>query len=152
MMRRRRFSADQLLRYLGVMTPPVNVHWVATSVGVIILPFEPTSHLSGELTVTDRHATIFVSATTGQLHQRFTISHEMGHLFRHGGQKAFRDTTFAGTKEEIEANRFAADLLMPMWMVDVAAGQFGTDPTQLASVFQVSTAAMRIRLQKWVGL
>ncbi len=67
---------------------------------------------------------IMVNPTHSIERQRFTIAHELGHLVLHqytsphadGMQRVrFRDdTSSAGTdRDEIEANQFAAELLMP---------------------------------------
>jgi Zn-dependent peptidase ImmA (M78 family) len=64
------------------------------------------------------------AAFTAFVRQRFTIGHELGHLTLHHGHDLilerlvrlnFRDATSstANDEEEIEANHFAAELLMP---------------------------------------
>lgn len=87
--------------------------------------------------------------------QRFTIAHEIGHYasgHMADGRTLFRDTTetFTGRvyqPEEVEANRFAADLLMPASLVNSAITHHGIKTVQgLAQRFGVSTSAMRWRL------
>lgn len=89
--------------------------------------------------------------------QRFTLAHEIGHYVLH------RDKIGGGivdnimyrsnlsSRYEVEANKFAADLIMPMILVRQKLNQLGravSDEavTALASHFRVSQAAMRIRL------
>jgi Zn-dependent peptidase ImmA (M78 family) len=51
------------------------------------------------------------------------------------------------TREEAEANRLAADILMPRHLIARYIKTYGfADPGFLASTFKVSEAAMRIRL------
>ncbi len=93
--------------------------------------------------------------TEGRERQRFTIAHEIGHYasgHMSDGRTLFRDTTetFTGRvhqPEEVEANRFAAELLMPASLVNSAITQHGVKTVQdLASRFGVSASAMRWRL------
>src|SRR6185437_5381714 len=74
---------------------------------------------------------IGVNSTNPKVRQRFTIGHELGHLTLHQGQHLilerlvrlnFRDATSstASDQEEIEANQFAAELLMPRVLLQKA--------------------------------
>jgi DNA helicase II / ATP-dependent DNA helicase PcrA len=49
---------------------------------------------------------------------------------------------------EIEANAFAAELLMPAPLVEQAVARYAKDVRALAEIFDVSQQAMQIRLQK----
>lgn len=83
--------------------------------------------------------------------QRFTQAHELGHvLLNHvaKGKSPRRDTTFkaqAGDWIEIDANAFAAELIMPEKYVRHLASKI-TDIVKLAKKFGVSPWAMRYRL------
>jgi Zn-dependent peptidase ImmA (M78 family) len=59
---------------------------------------------------------------------------------------AYRDISFKGTAQEVQANRFAAELLIPEWMVRPALSITGPDVARLAAMFDVSEAAMATRL------
>jgi len=150
-MKRQGMGADEVLQYLDATRPPVDVKWVARSIGVLVF-HDATSDATGMLVQTAEGAYIHVSPRDSLVRQRFTIAHELGHLLLHPESTHYRDATFAGTRLEIEANRFAADLLMPMWMIDAAVEAHGADVKRLARMFQVSEAAMDLRLDKWVGL
>jgi Zn-dependent peptidase ImmA (M78 family) len=87
------------------------------------------------------------------LRRRFTIAHEIGHLVLHapGGTAAvFCRVTdplvIAANRIEREANRFAAELLMPEDLVRAEAARVGPDRAALADLFQVSAPAMGWRL------
>lgn len=88
--------------------------------------------------------------------QRFTQAHELGHvLLNHVGKNKSpkRDTTFKfreGDWTETDANRFAAELIMPEKYVRHLAGKV-TDIGKLAREFGVSPWAMRYRLKN-IGL
>ncbi|MBY6206900.1 MULTISPECIES: ImmA/IrrE family metallo-endopeptidase [Halomonas] len=84
--------------------------------------------------------------------QRFTQAHELGHVILghvNDGREPKRDTNFeVSTRDpdEIAANRFAAELLMPEDYVRTAVKR-EFDIKKLARLFDVSTTAMRFRLK-----
>jgi IrrE N-terminal-like domain len=85
--------------------------------------------------------------------RRFTVAHEIGHHLLHsdGATVLCRpaDVEAAAGDErarEREANRFAAELLMPEALVRAAADADGPDPIALARRFDVSDVAMGFRL------
>ena len=85
--------------------------------------------------------------------RRFTVAHEVGHHLLHadGATVLCRpaDVEAAEGEErarEREANRFAAELLMPERLVRAQANAHGPDPIALAPRFGVSDVAMGFRL------
>jgi Zn-dependent peptidase ImmA (M78 family) len=98
--------------------------------------------------------------------QRYSMAHEIAHLVLHRHRLMFVDKLFRVTvpgapggphypREEVEANGFAAALLMPAAMIDVAmsrsirgVGDKDNDALieELARRFQVSSQAMEYRL------
>jgi Zn-dependent peptidase ImmA (M78 family) len=110
----------------------------------------------------DGTAVVGVNSADSLNRQRFTIAHELGHLILHGESDLHVDEHFpiglrSGMSamgvddKEIEANQFAAELLMPSGMItgDVEL-LLGTDVDKaickLAKKYGVSTEAMSIRL------
>jgi hypothetical protein len=96
---------------------------------------------------------IVVNSSHSLPRKRFTIAHEIGHFLLHRDRlesgELIDDAMYRSgvtAKEETEANRFAADLLMPFPLIQslVAAGI--RTPEQLAEKLQVSLPAMKIRL------
>ncbi len=103
--------------------------------------------------------------------RRFTIAHEIGHWVLHISagklygcrpadiveQREARPDTRALRRIEAEANRFAAELLLPETLVVPAATELGANVPALADRFDVSVPAMRVRLQQldllpaWMG-
>jgi Zn-dependent peptidase ImmA (M78 family) len=96
--------------------------------------------------------------------RHFTIAHELGHYFLHkeeiqkelfvdgdnvleGGAMLFRKDDQPATQFEIEANNFAASLIMPEGLVKRAWGKL-KDVDDCARVFSVSVEAMSIRLSR----
>lgn len=84
--------------------------------------------------------------------RRFTIAHEIGHFVLHSdliGDGIGDDGLYRShlrSARESEANRFAANLLMPAELIEKAAADGADTIADLARVFQVSRSAMSIRL------
>ncbi|MFH8564627.1 ImmA/IrrE family metallo-endopeptidase [Streptomyces sp. NPDC017988] len=167
MPRRTETLASQLLAEGGISSPPVDVEWLATSRGALVSRSSfKDGDVSGMLVRRDGQAPVIgVNDAHSELRQRFTIAHELGHLLLHPGREIVLDrpvrvnlrdrtSSMATDQEEVQANAFAASLLMPAPMLrselmklDPAVRQ---DPdrctSELADVFKVSTAAMGFRL------
>lgn len=149
---------------------PVNVEWLAKTIGIEIKKddLEEIS-LSGFAVQKNGKKYIGVNSLEPKVRQRFTIAHELGHLFLHkddavsydqGGVMLFREDHSGDGSDikEVEANRFAAELLMPADSLreDIAKeGSFdfvNKDPSveaiikKLAEKYDVSDQAMSIRL------
>jgi Zn-dependent peptidase ImmA (M78 family) len=103
---------------------------------------------------------IVVNAKHHMNRQRFTVAHEIGHFIFHRARLANGTSdTLAyridghvfpnpniGPEQERQANNFAANLLIPSQKLRGALAAEIEDERQLAEVFQVSLAAMRIKL------
>ena len=161
--------AKEILRSAEVRRHPVRVDRIAKAQGIKIR-YEPLDdELSGMIFIKDNQAVIGVNAHHSPNRQRFTIAHELGHYFLHADilrQGAHVDTvvtmlqrdqgTALGTMNiEIEANQFAAELLMPRHLIDDYLNAEGLGSTAksddavieyIAKAFKVSTTAMAIRL------
>lgn len=156
-------AALRLLNESGVTRVPVPVEDIARLRDVeIVRQRFPDGDISGMLLREPGHVVIGVNSAHGIGRQRFTIAHELGHLELHRGRRLildvpvrvdYRDRTssLATDREEIEANRFAATLLMPESLVMAATREAGSrnledHVTLLARRFQVSPEAMSYRL------
>lgn len=158
-------EAEQLLALYGISSPPVPVEEIASHAGIQVV--RAASHGSeSAFLIRDHSRTIIgVNSRQSRRRQRFSIAHELGHWKLHDGRALIVDhsirinkrdnvSSAATDTEEIEANSFAAALLMPRTWVQQAVDrelQFGVndrdDLTQsLAKEFDVSTEAMRFRL------
>lgn len=152
-----------LLERHSVMRPAVPVDTIAAACGAEV-KFNRFNHeVSGLLLRSDSGVVIAVEQDQGKTRQRFTISHELGHLILHEGKPVRVDKHFrlnlrskasstAEDVEEIEANAFAASLLMPAHFLsrDVASITLDVeDPVQLENLarrYEVSPQAMTFRL------
>ncbi|MXX15556.1 MAG: ImmA/IrrE family metallo-endopeptidase [Gemmatimonadetes bacterium] len=157
-------EADQLLVHTGINTPPVPVEQVAHYLGIKIELANLGEDCSGVLVRNGKRAIIGVNKKHPRNRRRFSIAHEIGHFMLHEGDTyidngyrvQFRDLeSGSGTiGEEMDANAFAAALLMPAEWVKNAFYQQPFDLTEdgvlqmLAQKFQVSTQAMSYRLMR----
>lgn len=156
-------AADALLKKHNVVSAPVPVERLAKLEGVLVQRAELDDALSGMVYIRDGLPIIGVNSRHHENRQRFTIAHELGHLLMHRtyieaqihvdtGFTLRRDSVSAtGTDAyEIEANVFAAHLLMPTSWIEDEAKESELDDEQglaiLARRFKVSVAALSNRL------
>lgn len=161
-------KAEALLSEHGVESPPVPVDDLAKVVGLeIVYERFNGDDVSGMLFRDGRRApTIIVNSTDARVRQRFTVAHELGHfVLEHADQfyvsstvrVSFRDrqSAMATKVDEMQANQFAASLLMPRAFVDHGVNALlERDPDLddesltrcLAARFDVSASAMQYRL------
>jgi Zn-dependent peptidase ImmA (M78 family) len=159
----------QLLQRYQVHRPPVPVNEIARKEGAEIVINKFNNEISGLLLRTNDKVIIGVEKTQPETRQRFTISHELAHLLLHDGKEVRVDTNFrinlrspesstAEDVEEIEANAFAASLLMPEEFLKEDLTNFVLDVDdphrvqQLARHYGVSAQAMTIRLTNLLSL
>lgn len=139
------------------MEAPVDITAMATRLGLTVYDDDDMpSGVSGMIT---RDAdspsgySISVNGNEPYLRRRFTIAHECAHFLRHKdkiGDGITDDPMYRSElndKYEFEANNMAADLLMPKHLVLARVKQGYSEATDLAKEFQVSEAAMRVRLR-----
>lgn len=155
--------ARNLLETHKVKNPPVPVESIAHSLGVQVryAPFE--GDISGMVYRDGERIIIGVNSLHHLNRQRFTIAHEIGHVLLHEGISVHIDRAFkvnlrndissmAVNKEEIEANRFAAELLMPEFMLtsDLHGQEIDFEDEEwiekLAESYRVSLQALTFRL------
>lgn len=114
--------------------------------------YRPSRRLAGALRWSGHHWCIVVNRDDPWGRQRFSLGHELKHLVDHPiCRTIYRDGRFgsAAAQAERAADYFAACLLMPKaWIKRVYYDEGFHDPRVLARRFQVSTAAMRYRLDQ----
>ena len=118
------------------------------------IPDIATEHHSGVVLVKGHQDfDIFLSPFTGELRDRFTIAHELGHYFLHSkqGSTQIAAARLDSDRPEWEANWFAAAFLMPESKVRDAWNRFGKNSFLCAASFLVSTEAFEVR-KKSLGL
>jgi predicted transcriptional regulator len=99
---------------------------------------------------------IYLNRFETEQRKRFTMAHELGHFIKHRDKYAqsgtimydqifFRDENT--NPMEREANKFAAELLMPKATFDTLIQEGNNTISKLADSFDLSTSAVRYRAQ-----
>ncbi|QYO77135.1 ImmA/IrrE family metallo-endopeptidase [Devosia salina] len=159
-----RLMANDALRRANCDSPPVPIEEVARSLGakVLFAPYEGDD-LAGMLINGGDQPIIAVNSAHHKHRQRFTIAHECGHLVLGHSGESHIDRTFevirrdaksslATDISEVEANQYAAELLMPLkFLVRDLPGiriDFESDEkvASLAKRYGVSAQAMAYRI------
>lgn len=162
-MKRAEAYAQRLLQQFLIDGPPIDVIRIAEDLGINVV-FQPLDReVSGVLVVKDGRATMGVNVSHYPNRQRFTIAHEIGHFMLHKPKSGvFVDTTYTYYRdptasdgsilEEIQANAFAAELLMPENFIkeylEVCFFDLH-DPDavqEMTNLFEVSEQALAVRL------
>lgn len=161
-----RRKARELLRDARIKSVPVPIEQLAKYHGALIHyePFE--GEVSGMVhRRADGTALIGVNSSHAKTRQRFTIAHELAHLLLHRDENfhvdekspiGFRneESSLATNANEIEANQFAAELLMPVKLLEKEIENLPKNidaeraVLELADRFQVSEQAMTLRLTR----
>lgn len=157
--------AKSLLEKHDVQEFPVPIETIARTDGVIVTRKAFDGTQSGFALRDGVNRIIGVNSSTSPRRQRFTIAHELGHLYMHEGKPLIVDhamridwrdnvSSLGTNAEEMEANAFAAEILMPREMVRswvmsyVKKKSLTRDQliTGMARDFDVSAEAMGYRL------
>lgn len=157
-----RSRAEALIERLECRHPAedsggINVEAIAEKLGVRVIDAPGTNpKLSGAFLLNDGEPTLLYNREHSRGRQRFTIAHELAHfLFHsHGERKVFfrDDESTKGIHiREIQANAFAAALLMPEKFMRESVPQpipmhDSETVDKLARTYNVSSHAMSIRL------
>ncbi len=139
---------------------PIDITALANGLGLVVYDdYELSPGISGMIQRDSSGEStsgyvISVNANEPFKRRRFTVAHECAHFLKHRdkiGDGIFDDAMYRSEKmnsrEEFEANNVAADLLMPRPLVVRYVRNGVSDVAQLAAKFQVSDAAMRVRMR-----
>jgi len=159
---------DELLAKHRVKAPPVPVEAIVRADEGVSVRYSDLKDISGLVVRKGGNALIGVNRMHSTVRRRFTLAHEFAHVLLHEGaelrfDKHFRvnlrsDLSSTGTDiEEIEANFFAACLLMPRRFLDDDERTLTIEiedamaVRELARTYAVSVQAMSWRLSNLYG-
>lgn len=125
---------------------------------VKVADFEKYAEVVSGMILHDKESkkpTIYLNERNSRERQTFTLAHELGHYLLHDGAKLRIDkynysTNSKEALEEIEANYFAASLLMPQERFEQTL-KLATTLKQIARYFGVSESAVRNRI-RWLKM
>lgn len=152
-------EVSKILRTFDVQTPPVDIVKIAreSGVNVVFANFHAShSNISGFYDFEE--STIFVNSDEYPLRQTFTIAHEFGHKVLHADwaksaeyKVLLRDSSLQSNDvREKEANSFAANLLVPRYLIDKYWRNLSVE--QLSQLFAVSVPVIKHRLSFLYGV
>jgi Zn-dependent peptidase ImmA (M78 family) len=162
-----RRKAELLLQEVGITKAPVDVYRIAKHLDIKIVDAPNVDGFSGFLhRPVGGKATIGVNRSDNPRRQAFTIAHEIGHFLLHDSEQVHVDkaggvsimlrntASSSGTDEkEIQANQFAAEVLMPKTFLSKDIDAFESlglieeeQVKRLAGKYAVSIQAMSIRI------
>lgn len=150
-------KAKELLQKHGLYTVPVDPIKLAESLDVEVYETNfKDENLSGVISKNNEKVVILTADDECYNRTRFTVAHELGHLTLHMNENEVFEEYQRGnkrSKEEVEANSFAAALLMPIEYVNKYFE--GLEESELSdydkvgilcNIFKVSDSSMMYRL------
>ncbi len=136
--------------------PPVPVITIAKDLGLRVFKTEPEvwpDNISGLIQRYSKDKfRIIINGDHHEHRQRFTVAHEIAHFILHKdriGDGITDDALYRSglsTALEREANRLAADILMPPPLIRAELERGIDDIPGLAGIFNVSRSTMSIRI------
>src|SRR6266853_3593815 len=133
-------------------TAPVNVLAIAQAFGLNVWEESLDRNISGKLFRDPANGgssgfSIVVNAPDALNRKRFTVAHELAHFILHRNQigDSLSDDTFyrsgLSTEQEVEANKMAADIIMPYLLIDSLQRNGVVSVSDLAQALQISEVA-----------
>ncbi|HSW80919.1 MAG TPA: ImmA/IrrE family metallo-endopeptidase [Candidatus Saccharimonas sp.] len=153
-------AIQDLQLQLGFSYPEMNILDLAQTAGVQVFETDLTELGASGLLQYDNdelktNPRIYLNISMSPERKVFTLAHELGHHFLHKGEKWRLDKLDysledQNTKEESEANYFAASILVPKELLLYRKSE-GDTVERLADYFNVSIPVVKNRL-RWVGV
>lgn len=162
-------DASDMLKALGYNSPPFDPFQISNDIGIEVDQSVTTDTISrsGSISKIGEKVNIWVNPFDPEVRQRFTVAHELGHYINgdlnHQNNivdtpKTLYRTDGHSNPCEVDANKFAAQLLMPKEHIYKQAQQIIEESEnesisaevfidKMAMIFKVSKPAMLYRLK-----
>lgn len=157
-----RDMARKVLKQYKIDDVPTDLKMICESQGLEYVELDDPDELDGAiLELEDGTRVAMLNKAKPFVRARFTLAHELGHIFLNHDKREFYDSEVAREygedfpenakpPKEQEADAFASELLIPMEQLK----RFQADlksPDKLAGIFQVSRPAMAIAVANFFG-
>lgn len=140
---------------------PMKLGALAKELNLVVKKSTLAPNISGEIKESDDIVTIRINRHDAISRQRYTLAHEIAHFFLHRSllKNGIKDDVLYRSAQsnevEAEANRLAADIIMPLELVKSLIKKYSVDDLDREKVYEcvaeelaVSTTALAIRLEK----
>jgi len=137
---------------------PIKVGAIAKDLGLDVKSSTLKAGISGEIKEVEGTVFIKISRHDSKERQRFTLAHEIAHFLLHKDKlsEGIEDTVLfrsnLSDKLEVEANKLAADIVMPLSLINAIDfpndTKFEVKVERIANLAQLSIPAIEIRLGK----
>lgn len=132
---------------------PVGIIGLARKFGCRVFTAALPWNISGKIACEDGEFRIYMNESEPKERRRFTCAHELAHFLLHQEdikqKPLYENILLRGTlsnEQEVEANKLAADILMPIQIVNALAETRKYNLRELAEKFGVQREAMLARL------
>lgn len=151
--------ARKVIKDYGLDTIPVDLNKVFVALKYKIVELNDPKDIDGMiLKIKDQPIVVVINKAKPMTRQRFTLAHELGHIFLAHDQRDLYDAEEARDEEdaplnskppkEREADIFASELLIPCDKLKLYKGDM-KDLEKLANIFDVSKGAMAIAMDNY---
>lgn len=119
-------TAEQIIKEMNIVALPIDPFFIAQAKGIVVVAMSSSDHgVSGMLArYGDTFGIMYSTNIDNEGFQRFSVAHELGHYFLEShvekiliDDKHYSDAGFnSNCQYELEADHFAANLLMPEFL------------------------------------
>jgi len=157
-----REMARKVLKQYKIVNVPTDLQKICEGEGLEFIELDDPEAVDGMLMeLEDGTRVAMVNKAKAYVRGRFTLAHELGHIFLRHDKRDFYDAELvreygddmpesAKPPWEQEADAFAAELLIPLEQLKKYQAEL-KNPEKLAGIFQVSRPAMAIAIANFFG-
>lgn len=157
-----RNMARKVLKQYKIEEVPTDLRKICEGEGLEYMELDDPEAVDGMLMeLEDGTRLAMVNQAKAYVRGRFTLAHELGHIFLRHDKRDFYDAEVAREYDEDmpesakppweqEADAFAAELLIPMGQLKKYQAEL-KNPEKVAGIFQVSRPAMAIAIANFFG-